>query len=97
MRKSLAAIATAACLVAGASAANAGYTEYTICWTAPTGASDCAELPRNYSLPGLAKPRPSGGRTSFVLTWSLIACLRPYVRTDTMRPYHDATIYAPKT
>lgn len=78
------------------SKAEAGNRHYTICWMQTSGMTACRSLPRNYSIPGVAKPRPRGAAVSFALTRMRIACLRPFVNTDGMRPGQAATIYAPK-
>lgn len=104
MRKSIAfAAAAAACLLIAAPA-QAGFQyerDYIICWTSYlNGSSDCARLPRRYKLPGVKKPRARAGTTTFTLTWSRIRCLKGYLgrkTISTMRPTHQATIYAPKS
>jgi len=101
MRTIAIAAAVAVALSAGAFAsafnANAGYHHYTLCWTDWSGGSNCRTLPRNYRVPGVAKPLPKNGSVSFTLTRSRIWCLRQWVNTADMRPAQRATIYAPKS
>jgi len=102
MRKSIAfAAAAAACLLIAAPAQAFQYErDYIICWTSYlNGSSDCARLPRKYSLPGVKKPLAKAGTTTFTLTWHRISRLKRYLgrkTISTMRPTHQATIYAPK-
>jgi hypothetical protein len=101
MRKTFTGAATAAALLASllmaSTTANAGYRNYVLCWTNAIGQSQCVHLPRNYRLPGIAKPRIPDGRVTFTLTRTLINCiLRRYVPTADMLPAQEAIIYAPK-
>ena len=100
MRKLLSAAAIAVSLVLGlaiaTSSANAGYHNYVLCWTGVSGASECVDLPRNYRIPGIKKPRIPNDTVSFTLTRHMIACIRGFVDTDGMHPGQEATIYAPK-
>ena len=97
----LAALALAALAITGKEEAQAGLSSYMICWTMPSGQSDCAQLPRGYRIYGVRKPyceRPTchRGRVSFVLTRSRISRLSRWIDTSSMFPTHVATIYAPK-
>jgi hypothetical protein len=103
MRKFLAAVTTltAAFVLIQAEPCEAGSRGYYMCWTTIDGYSDCANLPSNFSIPGVTKPycsspgRCPNGQAEFVLTRARIAHLRRYADTSTMVPTHDAVIYAP--
>lgn len=91
------------CLFAGASTpASAGSDNYYVCWENLTGSTDCADLPYHYKLKGVARPYCNDrdlctkGQSAFKLTHKNIKQLSKYVKSKTMRPYHLATIYAPR-
>lgn len=97
----LAVVVLAALAITGKEEAQAGLPSYVICWTTPSGVSDCALLPRSYRVYGVRKPYCEGptchrGRVSFVLTRSRISSLGRWIDTSSMFPTHVATIYAPK-
>ena len=101
MRKLLVAAAVCGSAIFGmANDSEAGYRNYTICWESLSGGSDCASLPDDYHLKGIARPycdrenRCKKGIVYFKLSHRLIEQLDQYVKTSTMRPYQTASIHA---
>lgn len=95
----ISAAATAVMLLPNAAAA--GSRSYYVCWMQPSGTTECANLPDDYMIGGVAKPycneadRCKKGSVDFTLTRSTISCLSQYVDTSTMKPTNAATVYAP--
>ena len=97
MRRIYIAAAAAIVTALAAAPASAGYTEYTLCWTASYGGSECVALPRNYSIRGIGRPRIPDESVSFRLTRGIIKSLGRIVSSRDMSPGQEATIYAPRS